>query len=388
MLKMQELDLRDKCVLIRLDLNVPLQNGHIQSDARIQAALPTIQLAVSQKASVMLMSHLGRPKEGIFDAAFSLNPVAIYLSALLKQQVKLVALESNTITPSPGEIVLLENVRFNKGEKANDPALAKKLASLCDVFVMDAFGSSHRAHASTVGVAEYAKVAAAGPLLLQELENLSRLFQNPKRPLIALVGGAKVSTKIHVLESLIQKVDVLILGGGIANTFLVAKGFSVGESLYEQAFVEEAKRLLILAESKKVKLPLPKDVVVAKTLSDTQVSIKKVTDILPQESVFDVGPETTALFCEIVKEAGTIVWNGPLGAFEVPTFGEATKRVAEAVAASNAWKVAGGGDTVSAIEHYHIEKHIDYLSTGGGAFLEFMEGKTLPAVEVLERRIV
>lgn len=380
MLKMTDLQLAGKRVLIRLDLNVPVQNGQITSDARIRAALPTIQLAVKQGARVMLMSHLGRPKEGAFDAAFSLKPVAVRLSELLGQTVLL-----GSHCPEPGQAVLFENVRFNVGEKANDPALSQKLAALCDVFVMDAFGSSHRAHASTCGVAQVAPQSCAGPLLVQELEQLGKLFQNPKRPLVAVVGGAKVSTKLSILEALIQKVDVLIVGGGIANTFLAATGAVVGKSLYEPEQLVEAKHLLQLAEAKGVQLPLPEDVVVAETLSNNAVShIKNVSKITASECIFDIGPETAACFEKIIQEAGTILWNGPVGAFEYAPFETGTKRIALAIATSNAFTVAGGGDTVAAIERYGLQDKIDYLSTGGGAFLEFLEGKTLPGVGALE----
>lgn len=389
MLKMQDFDLHHQRVLIRLDLNVPIQNGNITSDARIKAALPTIQYAVKQQARVIVMSHLGRPKEGVFDAAFSLKPIAMRLSTLLGQNVELMPMGLPEKTPLPGQVILSENTRFNPGEKSNDPALSKKLAALCDIFVMDAFGSCHRAEASTAGVSAYAKVACAGPLVLQELDSLNRVLQNPKRPLLALVGGSKVSTKLHILEALIRKVDILMIGGGIANTFLAATGVSIGKSLYEPEQQKEAVRLLELAQKLDVSLPLPMDVVVSETLSQDAVArVVNLKEILisETESIFDIGPKTIADWVEKITQAGTILWNGPVGAFEYAPFEIGTQKIASAIAASPAFTVAGGGDTIAALSAYQLASKIGYISTGGGAFLEFLAGKKLPALEILESK--
>lgn len=389
MLKMQDFDLHHQRVLIRLDLNVPVQNGNITSDARIKAALPTIQYAVKQQARVIVMSHLGRPKEGIFDAVFSLKPIAMRLSTLLGQNVELTPMGLPEKTPLPGQVILSENTRFNPGEKSNDPALSKKLAALCDIFVMDAFGSCHRAEASTAGVSAYAKVACAGPLVLQELDSLNRVLQNPKRPLLALVGGSKVSTKLHILEALIRKVDILMIGGGIANTFLAATGVSIGKSLYEPEQQKEAVRLLELAQKLGVSLPLPMDVVVSETLSQDAVArVVNLKEILisETESIFDIGPKTIADWVEKITQAGTILWNGPVGAFEYAPFEIGTQKIASAIAASPAFTVAGGGDTIAALSAYQLASKIGYISTGGGAFLEFLAGKKLPALEILESK--
>ncbi len=387
-IKMTDLDLAGKRVLIREDLNVPLKDGKVADDTRIRAALKTIDAARSAGARVMLMSHLGRPTEGEFDPQYSLAPVAEHLSGLLGQTVRLV---SDYLEQAPevgeGEVVLLENVRFNKGEKKNDPELAKKYAALCDVFVMDAFGTAHRAQASTYGVAEYAPVAAAGPLLVAELDALGKALEAPARPMVAIVGGSKVSTKLTVLESLSQKVDQLIVGGGIANTFIAAAGHPVGKSLYEPDLVDEAKRLMEAARAKGGEIPVPSDVVVGKEFSaDAEAVVKRVDEVAEDDMIFDIGPETSERYAEILKSAGTIVWNGPVGVFEFDQFGEGTRKLALAIADSPAFSIAGGGDTLAAIAKYGVGDRISYISTGGGAFLEFLEGKKLPAVEILERR--
>ncbi len=387
-IKMTDLDLAGKRVLIREDLNVPLKDGKVADDTRIRAALKTIDAARSAGARVMLMSHLGRPTEGEFDPQYSLAPVAEHLSGLLGQSVRLV---SDYLEQAPevgeGEVVLLENVRFNKGEKKNAPELAKKYAALCDVFVMDAFGTAHRAQASTYGVAEYAPVAAAGPLLVAELDALGKALEAPARPMVAIVGGSKVSTKLTVLESLSQKVDQLIVGGGIANTFIAAAGHPVGKSLYEPDLVDEAKRLMEAARAKGGEIPVPSDVVVGKEFSaDAEAVVKRVDEVAEDDMIFDIGPETSERYAEILKSAGTIVWNGPVGVFEFDQFGEGTRKLALAIADSPAFSIAGGGDTLAAIAKYGVGDRISYISTGGGAFLEFLEGKKLPAVEILERR--
>ncbi len=384
---MADLDLAGKRVLIREDLNVPVENGRVTSDARIRAALPTIRLALEKGARVMLMSHLGRPKEGAPDPANSLAPVAKSLSALLGRPVRLATEPLDGVRAQPGEVVLLENVRFNKGEKADDPALAKRMAALCDVFVMDAFGTAHRAEASTHGVALQAPVACAGPLLVAELDALGRAMGNPARPLVAVVGGSKVSTKLSVLENLLGKVDELVVGGGIANTFLAAVGHSVGQSLHEPDMVDVAKRLLADAAKRGVGLPLPTDVVVAKEFAASAKAVQRAaSDVGADEMILDIGPKSAGVIAGIVQKAGTVIWNGPLGVFEFDAFGEGTRVLAEAIARSDAFSIAGGGDTLAAIEKYGIEGDISYISTGGGAFLEFVEGKTLPAVAALERR--
>jgi phosphoglycerate kinase len=388
MIHMTDLDLKQQRVLIREDLNVPIQDGRISSDKRIQAALPTLQKALADGAAVMVMSHLGRPTEGQFDPALSLAPVAEYLSTALGQHVPLIRdWVDGGFSVEPGQLVLLENVRFNVGEKACDENLSKKMAALCDVFVMDAFGTAHRAHASTVGVARYAPIACAGPLLVRELEALGKAPENPDRPFLAIVGGSKVSTKLTVLESLSQIVDQLIVGGGIANTFIAAAGFPVGKSLYEPDLIDEARRLMAAASAKGATIPVPVDVVTAKTFAaDAEATIKPVAEVADDDMILDVGPQTAALFADMARQAGTIVWNGPLGVFEFDAFGHGTETLARAIAESDGFSIAGGGDTLAAIDKYGVEDGISCISTGGGAFLEFLEGKTLPAVAVLEER--
>ncbi len=381
-IKMSELDLAGKRVLIREDLNVPVKNGKISSDARIRAALPTIEKALAVGGKVLLMSHLGRPAEGEPDESYSLQPVAEHLAVLLGRPVRLVKDYLGGIEVDDGELVLLENVRFNPGEKKNEESLAKAYAALCDVFVMDAFGTAHRAQASTYGVAQYAQIACAGPLLVAELDALSKALENPKRPLVAIVGGSKVSTKLTVLESLSSVVDQLIVGGGIANTFLAATGKQVGHSLYEEDLVSQAGALL-----GRVAVPMPVDVVTGKQFSESaEAELKKVEDVASDDMIFDIGPQTAELFSEILKDAGTIIWNGPVGVFEFDQFGEGTRTLALAIAESNAFSIAGGGDTLAAVDKYKIADKISYISTGGGAFLEFVEGKKLPAVAILEER--
>lgn len=380
--KMTDLDLAGKRVLIREDLNVPIKNGSVASDARIRAALPTIQAAVKQGARVMLMSHLGRPTEGEYNDEFSLQPVAEHLAGLLDQPVRLVSDWQQGVELNDGEVVLLENVRFNKGEKKDDETLARLYAGLCDVFVMDAFGTAHRAQASTHGVARFAPVACAGPLLTAELEALEKALATPARPLVAIVAGSKVSTKLTVLDSLSSKVDQLVVGGGIANTFLAAAGKPVGKSLCEHDLIPEAKQLM-----DKVTIPLPVDVVVGKEFSESAVAtLKKVDEVAEDDMIFDIGPDSAAELAGILKNAGTIIWNGPVGVFEFDQFGEGTKAIAEAIAASPAFSIAGGGDTLAAVDKYGIADKVSYISTGGGAFLEYVEGKVLPAVAVLEER--
>ena len=383
--RMSDLDLAGKRVLIREDLNVPVRDGEVTSDARIRAALPTIRAAQEAGAAVMLMSHLGRPTEGQPDDAFSLQPVAGRLSALLGREVPLVRDWIDGVEVQPGHIVLLENVRFLAGEKACDDALARKMAALCDVFVMDAFGTAHRAQASTYGVAEHAPVACAGPLLAAELEALGKALDNPARPLVAIVGGSKVSTKLDVLDALAGIVDYLIVGGGIANTFIAAAGHDVGKSLYEAEMLDTARGLAAGGEGR-AQIPVPTDVVVAAEFANVAGSTKAVDAVSGDELILDIGPETAARFSEIIAAAGTVIWNGPVGVFEFDNFGAGTKALAEAIAASDAFSVAGGGDTLAAIDKYGVADRISYISTGGGAFLEFVEGKKLPAVEVLERR--
>ena len=385
-IKMTDVDLRGKRVLIREDLNVPITDGEVSSDARIRAALPTITAALASGAAVMLMSHLGRPVEGTLDEKFSLQPVADRLSKLLDRQVLLKTDWIEGVDLSPGDLVLLENVRFLEGEKACDEVLAKKMAALCDVFVMDAFGTAHRAQASTYGVAEHAPIACAGPLLSSELEALSKAFDNPARPFVAIVGGSKVSTKLSVLDALTDIVDHLIVGGGIANTFIAAAGHGVGKSLYEPDMLDTA-RALARNKDDKADIPVPIDVVVADEFSsDASATNKAVEAIAIDELILDIGPDTIAQFSEILANAGTIIWNGPIGVFEFDQFGSGTKALAEAIAASPAFSVAGGGDTLAAIDKYGVADNISYISTGGGAFLEFVEGKTLPAVAILEKR--
>ena len=386
-LRMTDLDLKGKRVLIREDLNVPVKNGVVTSDARIRASLPTMKAAHAAGARVLLMSHLGRPEEGVPAEEFSLAPVAARVSELLGLKVRFERDWLNGVACEPGEIVMLENVRFNKGEKKSKDDLAKQMAALCDVYVMDAFATAHRAEASTHGVAKYAPVACAGPLLTGELEALEKSLGSPKRPLVAIVGGSKVSTKITVLENLIGKVDKLIVGGGIANTFLAAAGHPIGKSLHEAEMVDIARGLLERSKASGVEIPLPTDVVVAKEFAaSAEADVKPVSAVAPDEMILDIGPDTAERFADALKGAGTIVWNGPVGVFEFDQFGEGTRVIAQAVARSPAFSIAGGGDTIAAIEKYGVGADISYISTAGGAFLEFLEGKTLPAVEMLEQR--
>jgi phosphoglycerate kinase len=384
---MADLDLAGKRVLIREDLNVPLEDGRVTSDARIRAALPTIRLAREQGARVLVASHLGRPKEGARDPSQSLAPVGRALSALLGEPVRFVEQWLDGVTAAPGEVVLLENVRFHAGEKQDDPALARKMAALCDVFVMDAFGTAHRAEASTHGVALAAPVACAGPLLVAELEALGRALHEPARPLVAVVGGSKVSTKLAVLENLLEMVDALVVGGGIANTFLAAAGLPVGRSLHEPDMLDTARRLLARAKARGVSLPLPTDVVVATERSAAaRAVVKPAAAVEAAEMILDIGPASAAAVAAVVASAGTVIWNGPVGVFEHDQFGEGTRALALAIADSPAFSIAGGGDTLAAIAKYGVEDRISYISTGGGAFLEFVVGRTLPAVAALERR--
>lgn len=386
-IKMVDLDLSGKRLLIRQDLNVPVKDGEVTSDLRIQASIPTIQHALKAGASVMVMSHLGRPTEGEFDEASSLKPVAERLSKLLGQDVRLEKNWLEGIDLNAGDVVLCENVRFNVGEKKNDEALGKQMAALCDIFVMDAFGTAHRAQASTHSVAKYAPIACAGPLLANELDALGKALHQPSKPLVAIVGGSKVSTKLTVLDALSHKVDQLIVGGGIANTFIAAAGFSVGKSLYEADLIEEASRLMKAAKEAGSEIPVPVDVVCAKEFSDTaEATIKNVADVDDDDLILDIGPETSKQYADILKTAGTIVWNGPVGVFEITQFENGTKSMSEAIAESSAFSIAGGGDTLAAIDKYNIKDKVSYTSTGGGAFLEFLEGKALPAVSILEER--
>jgi len=386
-LRMTDTDLRNKRVLIREDLNVPVQDGAVTSDARIRAALATIRYALDQHAKVFVMSHLGRPEEGKDDPALSLAPVAARLSELLGRPVPLRRDWLDGVDCPAGSAVLCENVRFNKGEKKDDAQLARRLAALCDVFVMDAFGTAHRAEASTHGVAREAKVACAGPLLVGELEALERALKDPARPLVAVVGGSKVSTKLMVLESLIDKVDQLIVGGGIANTFLAAAGAPVGRSLCETEMLDVARRLMDHARSRGAAIPLPTDVVVGREFAATaHADVRPVAEVRADEMILDIGPDSADRCAALLQAAGTIIWNGPVGVFEFAQFGEGTRVIAQSIARSKAFSLAGGGDTLAAIEKYGVEDGISYISTGGGAFLEFVEGKTLPAVAMLEQR--
>jgi len=387
-IKMTDLDLAGKRVLIRQDLNVPIKAGKVASDKRIRASLPTIEHCVKAGAQVLLMSHLGRPTEGEFAEEFSLLPVASYLSDALGKEVKLV---SDYLQTPPamenGDVVLLENVRFNVGEKKNDETLSRQYAALCDIYVMDAFGTAHRAQASTHGAGTYAPTACAGPLLAGELEALGRALDNPARPMAAIVGGSKVSTKLTVLDALSKIVDQLIPGGGIANTFIAAAGYNVGKSLYEADLIPEAKRLMEVAKAKGGEIPVPTDVVCGKEFSESaEATVKRVEDVADDDMIFDIGPETAARFAEMMKSAGTIVWNGPVGVFEFDQFGAGTQTLGLAIAESAAFSIAGGGDTLAAVDKYAIADRVSYISTGGGAFLEFLEGKKLPAVEMLESR--
>ncbi len=387
-IKMTDLDLAGKRVLIRQDLNVPVKDGKVTSDKRILASLPTIEHAMKAGAKVMVMSHLGRPKEGDYDEQYSMIPVGEHMAALLGRDVEMVKDWLNGVGPmKDGDVVLCENVRFNAGEKSCDEDLSRKMAALCDIFVMDAFGTAHRAQASTYGVAKYAPVACAGPLLAAELEALGKALDNPQRPMVAIVGGSKVSTKLTVLDSLSGVVDQLIPGGGIANTFIAASGFPVGKSLCEKDLIPEAKRLMEAAREKGGEIPVPTDVVVGKEFSENaEAEVKKVTDVADDDMIFDIGPETAARFAEMMEKAGTIVWNGPVGVFEFDQFGEGTRVMGMAIAESSAFSIAGGGDTLAAVDKYGIGEKVSYISTGGGAFLEFLEGKKLPAVAILEER--
>ena len=381
-LRMADQDLKGKKVLIREDLNVPVKDGVVTSDARIRASLPTIKLALEAGAKVIVMSHLGRPTEGEFEEKFSMQPVANYLSEALGKDVPVIKDFNAGVEVADGELVLLENVRFNKGEKKDEDDLAKQYAALCDVFVMDAFGTAHRAQASTHGVAKFAPIACAGPLLAAELDALGKALDNPARPLVAIVGGSKVSTKLEVLESLSDMCDQIIVGGGIANTFLAAAGKPVGKSLYEEDLVPQAKALM-----EKVSIPVPSDVVCAKEFAENAAdTLKSADDVLEDDMIFDIGPDSAAALAEQLKNAKTIIWNGPVGVFEFDQFGQGTKALALAIAESDAFSIAGGGDTLAAVDKYGITDKVSYISTGGGAFLEFVEGKVLPAVAMLEAR--
>jgi phosphoglycerate kinase len=392
-IKMTDLDLAGKRVFIRSDLNVPVADGKVTSDARITASMATIDFALKAGAKVMVTSHLGRPEEGVYSEENSLQPVANVMSAKLGKPVRLVknwlsdAAPAGSMTIQNGELILLENCRFNVGEKKNNDGLAKKYAALCDVFVMDAFGTAHRAEASTHGIAKYAPVACAGILLTEELEALTKALLNPKRPMVAVVGGSKVSTKLSVLESLSEKVDQLVVGGGIANTFLKAAGHEVGKSLYEEDLVPTAKLLMEKMAKRNASIPIAVDVVCGKKFDAMEPACNKASgDVGDDDMIFDIGPESAAALVKVLNNAGTIVWNGPVGVFEFDQFGEGTKTLAHAIADSEAFTLAGGGDTIAAIQKYGIESKINYISTAGGAFLEFLEGKTLPAVEILEMR--
>ncbi|MCW5588537.1 MAG: phosphoglycerate kinase [Legionellales bacterium] len=377
-----DVDVRNKRVLVREDFNVPLQNGVITNTKRLEAALPTIKLLQQRGANIILVSHLDRPQEGEFNPEFSLQPIANYLSQALQQEVSLITDWQAGVTLQPGQIVLLENIRFYVGENKDDDNLAQQLANLCDIFVMDAFATAHRAQASTHGVAKFAPIACAGPLLEAELTALSKALDNPKKPVVAIVGGAKVSTKLALLDSLSTIVDHLIVGGGIANTFLAAKDFPIGKSLVEVDLIPTAKKLL-----SKITIPLPVDVVTAKAFAaDAPFAIKSVTEVADNDLILDIGPQTRAQFTELINKAHTILWNGPVGVFEFPQFSEGTAALAKAIAHSSAFSIAGGGDTLAAIDKFNIAKNISYISTGGGAFLEFIEGKTLPAVAILQQR--
>ncbi len=386
-LKMSDLDLKGKRVLIREDLNVPFKDGKITSDVRIKAAIPTIKLALEKGAKVMIMSHRGRPTEGEFSQDDSLIAIVEYLDNVLDVPVTLASDYLNGVNAKENAVVVFENIRCNKGEKANDDSLSKAYANLCDVFVMDAFGTAHRAQASTHGVAKYAPTVCAGPLLSGELEALSKALDNPARPMVAIVGGSKVSTKLTVLESLSGIVDQLIVGGGIANTFIASEGHQVGKSLVEMNLVEDAKELSKAAINRNGEIPKTVDVVVGKEFSEsTPAETKNVESVSEDDMIFDIGPKTADYLCEILAKAGTIVWNGPVGVFEFEQFSKGTEKIARAIADSNAFSIAGGGDTLAAVDKFGITDQISYISTGGGAFLEFLEGKKLPAVEILEQR--
>lgn len=387
LLKMSDLDLNGKRVLIREDLNVPIKDGMITSDQRLQAALPALRAALEANAAVMVLSHLGRPTEGTYDPAFSLKPIADYLQAHLDYSVRFEANYLDGIDVKPGELVVCENVRFNLGEKANDQTLSKKLAALCDVFVMDAFGTAHRAHASTCGVAEFAPKAVAGPLLIREMEALQHVLRKPERPIVAIVGGAKISTKLTLLQQMVERVDFLIPGGGIANTFLKASGREVGQSLCETTLLDEARSILEHATTTGCKVLLPVDVVVGKSFNEWCPAYNKtLAHVANDDMIMDIGPETIAMYIHILQDAKTIIWNGPVGVFEFPQFAYGTRAIAIAIADNDAFSIAGGGDTLAAIDLYDLTEQMSYISTGGGAFLEYLEGKTLPAVAMLEKR--
>ena len=387
-IKMTDLDLAGKRVLIREDLNVPIKDGKVTSDKRIRASMPTIEHALQAGAKVILMSHIGRPTEGVYEDEYSLQPVANHISDLLGKEVRLIKeYLGQALDVADGEVVLLENVRINKGEKKNDENLSKAYAALCDIYVMDAFGTAHRAQASTHGVGVHAPVACAGPLLAGELDALGKALDNPARPMAAIVGGSKVSTKLTVLDALSNVVDQLIPGGGIANTFIAANGHNVGKSLYEPDLIPEAKRLMEAARAKGGEIPVPTDVVVGKAFSESaEATVKQVEDVTDDDMIFDIGPETAARYAKMMQSSGTVVWNGPVGVFEFDQFGEGTRVLGEAIAASNAFSIAGGGDTLAAVDKYGISDRVSYISTGGGAFLEFLEGKELPAVAMLKER--
>lgn len=385
--RMTDLDLSGKRVLIRQDLNVPIDAGRITSEQRITASLPTLKLALEKGAAVMVTSHLGRPKEGVWSEADSLAPVAVRLAELLGVEVPLVKEWVDGVDVAPGRIVLLENCRMNVGEGNDDEALAKKYAALCDVFVMDAFGTAHRAQASTHGVIRFAATAAGGPLLMAELDALALALEKPARPLLAIVAGSKVSTKLELLSNLVGKVDQLIVGGGIANTFIAAEGHGVGKSLYEADLIDTAKKISADAKARGADIPVPSDVVVAKEFkAESPASVKPVAGVDSDDLILDIGPDTAARYAELIKAAGTVVWNGPVGVFEFDAFGKGTETLARAIAESKAFSIAGGGDTLAAVDKYGIAGDVSYISTGGGAFLEFLEGKTLPAVAALEAR--
>jgi phosphoglycerate kinase len=385
--RMSDLDLSGTRVLIREDLNVPIEDGRITSTQRLDAALPTIRAARDAGAAVLVISHLGRPKEGEFDESQSLRPVAAWLSQKLGAEVRLERDYLDGVDVEPGEVVLLENCRMNVGEKKDDDALAQKYAALCDVFVMDAFGTAHRAQASTHGVAKFAKVACAGPLLAAELDALGKALENPARPLLAIIAGSKVSTKLELLQNLVQQVDQMIVGGGIANTFIAASGHDIGKSLSEPDLIDAARKVVAAASGRGADVPIPTDVVVAtRFAADAKATVKPVDQVSDDEMILDIGPDTAQRYAELVKKAGTVIWNGPVGVFEFDAFGQGTETLAHAIADSDAFSIAGGGDTLAAVDKYGVADRISYISTGGGAFLEFVEGKKLPAVEILEQR--
>jgi phosphoglycerate kinase len=386
-LRMDELNLTGKRVMIREDFNVPLDAGEVTSDARLRAALPTIELALDRGAAVILLSHLGRPVEGQYDEENSLAPVAEHLSGLLDRPVKLQKDWLDGVEVQPGEVVLCENVRFNPGEKSNDEALARSMAALCDIFVMDAFGTAHRAQASTEAVIRFAPKSCAGPLLSRELYELENALTEPERPMLAIVGGSKVSTKLTVLESLMSRIDELIVGGGIANTFIAASGYDVGKSLYEPELIHEAQRLIRMAHKAGGEIPIPKDVVVGASFSkNAKAHVRPVDEVQADEMILDIGPVTAAKYATMIQNAGTVIWNGPVGVFEFKNFAAGTRAIADAIEISNAFSIAGGGDTLAAIDQFNVADGVSYISTGGGAFLEYVEGKTLPAVAALETR--